>query len=157
MAMASTLMLVVGITTSNQLAQKDLSVSSIENNLIELSSIISTNPVSSSEEDRVLREFRKAEAYETKKHFDKALSCYQNVINQSYSSDYSWQACQRKAELLERQSNPEAAIAEYTSFIESTRPGILKNLAISYRLELFEKIGEADQALMDKEMLANMY
>ena len=155
-ALASSLMVVVGITTSNQLANGDMSIFAIENNLMELSSAICFDNQAKTEEEKILALFRQAEAYQTKGMSEKALNSYKKVIEENYSQDYTWQAHQLRASLLERKDNFNAAISEYSEFIDAARPGILKNLAISYRAELFEKLGNQDQAQMDREMLAQM-
>ena len=46
------------------------------------------------------------------------------------------------------------AIDDYTGIIRLTNSGINQTLAYSYRAEMFEKLGNKDQALLDRDRVA---
>ncbi len=46
------------------------------------------------------------------------------------------------------------AIEDYTGIIRLTNSGINQTLAYSYRAEMFEKLGNTDQALLDRDRVA---
>lgn len=153
LAIASCSICVAGLT--GVVGLPNFNLDQIETSLAEHSIAKDSQPVST-KEGKVLKLFRIAEAHEINGDHEAALACYQDIIFENESPQTTWQAYSARAQIYEQQQKYDLALGEYSAFIKSAKPGILKALAYSHRMELYEKTGNSAQAHLDKDMIATM-
>lgn len=94
--------------------------------------------------------------YEKNGDLESALSVLKRVIDSRVSPALVWAASLKQAEIhiaCQRLSEAERVLS---CFIDQSGPGILKALAYSHRADLYETMGNKDQANLDRENIARL-
>lgn len=123
-----------------------------------LSILEETMPVQASIKDEKSGEFLLAKALDLEKNGDleAALSVLKKVIDSRVSPALVWAASLKQTEIHIASQRLSEAERVLSSFIDQSGPGIHKALAYSHRADLYEAMGNKDQATLDRENIARL-
>lgn len=141
--------------TALSLSSGALSTSDTEQTL---SILEATMPVHTSIKDEKSGEFLLAKALDLEKNGDleSALSVLKKVIDSRVSPALVWAASLKQAEIHIASRKLSEAERVLSRFIDQSAPGIHKALAYSHRADLYEAMGNKDQATLDRENIARL-
>lgn len=146
------------VSISSQFHTEKLeAVSSIEENLVDLSLALEQDSVVIKNRESAKNVLEKADLLESRGQVGRANSLYKKIIERNLSTELTWEAHHRRAQNFLSQENLKEAKYEYSSFISRANPGILRSLAYSYRAEVYEKLGDHGQAELDREKISKLH
>lgn len=94
--------------------------------------------------------------FEAAGDLEASLSLLKKVIDSRVSPALVWAASLKQVEIHIGQKKLSEAERVLSSFIDQSSPGIHRALAYSHRADLYEAMGNKDQATLDRENIARL-